>query len=347
MTTTSAPTPSGSGANCSSRKLPLRRGDTVLDVGCGTGLCLPLLQHKVGPTGAIVGIDASEQMLEVAAARIAEHGWDNVRLVAAPVADAPIDVVADAAVFCAVHDVMQSPRRTGQRVRPPAPRRAGRCRRRQAAGPVDVALAGVGRRPARTVHHRLHRLRQAVAAAGRVRSRPARPRTGLRRRIHRPRPRPRPLDPDRLGFRTTTLRGDHRQHTTAPTRTALCTTERHLRPTGPTMTTPSNPPSSATRQSGGGQPTPARTRSTGRAAAATPGPRRARRAVAARRRPRASPDQQGQPSTRRSATQHRARPRRSGAVAAHDLLSDQCAASKPRLWRLTRASSNSTSSRSA
>ena len=80
----------------------------MLDVGCGTGLCLPLLQHEVGPTGAIVGIDASEQMLGMATARVAEHGWDNVRLVAAPVADAPIDVVADAAVFCAVHDVMQS-----------------------------------------------------------------------------------------------------------------------------------------------------------------------------------------------------------------------------------------------
>ena len=37
-----------------------------LDVGCGTGLCLPLLRHKVGPSGTIVGIDASAQMLEVA-----------------------------------------------------------------------------------------------------------------------------------------------------------------------------------------------------------------------------------------------------------------------------------------
>ena len=53
------------------QQLPIRRGDTVLDVGCGTGLCLPLLQHKVGPTGAIIGIDASEQMLQVAADRIA------------------------------------------------------------------------------------------------------------------------------------------------------------------------------------------------------------------------------------------------------------------------------------
>ena len=94
-------------------QLSVHPGDTVLDVGCGTGLCLPLLQHKVGPTGAIVGIDASEQMLEVAATRVAEHGWDNVRLVAAPVADARIEVVADAAVFCAVHDVMQSPAALG------------------------------------------------------------------------------------------------------------------------------------------------------------------------------------------------------------------------------------------
>jgi ubiquinone/menaquinone biosynthesis C-methylase UbiE len=89
-------------------QLPVQLGDTVLDVGCGTGLCLPLLQQKVGPTGRIVGIDASEQMLEVAAARVAEQGWDNVELIAAPVADAAIEAVADAAVFCAVHDVMQS-----------------------------------------------------------------------------------------------------------------------------------------------------------------------------------------------------------------------------------------------
>ncbi len=89
-------------------KLPARRGDTVLDVGCGTGLCLPLLQRKVGPTGTIVGIDESEQMLEVASKRVAEHGWDNVYLLAAPVAHAPIEATADAALFCAVHDVLQS-----------------------------------------------------------------------------------------------------------------------------------------------------------------------------------------------------------------------------------------------
>ena len=38
-----------------------------------------------------------------------EHGWDNVHLLAAPVAQAPIHRTADAALFCAVHDVLQSP----------------------------------------------------------------------------------------------------------------------------------------------------------------------------------------------------------------------------------------------
>ena len=88
--------------------LPLRPGDTVLDVGCGTGLCAPLLHRQVGPAGTIIGIDESEQMLAVAAHRVTEHGWDNVRLIAAPVATAPIDGMADAALFCAVHDIMQS-----------------------------------------------------------------------------------------------------------------------------------------------------------------------------------------------------------------------------------------------
>ena len=96
----------------------------MLDVGCGTGLCLPLLQHKVGPTGSIIGIDASEQMLQVAADRVAEHGWDNVRLIASPVATAPIAATADAAVFCAVHDLMQCPAALGNvfdHLRPGAP----------------------------------------------------------------------------------------------------------------------------------------------------------------------------------------------------------------------------------
>jgi SAM-dependent methyltransferase len=88
--------------------LPLRRGDVVLDIGCGTGLCFEQVRGRVGAEGAIVGVDASREMLTLAAARVAAHGWTNVVLVQAPVEDAEIPLVADHALFCATHDVLQS-----------------------------------------------------------------------------------------------------------------------------------------------------------------------------------------------------------------------------------------------
>jgi hypothetical protein len=39
---------------------------------------------KIGPTGAIIGINASEQMLHIAGERVAEHRWDNVELLPLP-----------------------------------------------------------------------------------------------------------------------------------------------------------------------------------------------------------------------------------------------------------------------
>jgi len=89
-------------------ELPLKPGDVVLDVGCGTGLCFPMVRDRIGPTGRIVGVDAAPDMLAVAAERVAEAGWDNVDLVDSTVEDAELPEVVDHALFCAVHDVMQS-----------------------------------------------------------------------------------------------------------------------------------------------------------------------------------------------------------------------------------------------
>jgi demethylmenaquinone methyltransferase/2-methoxy-6-polyprenyl-1,4-benzoquinol methylase len=88
--------------------LPVRPGNVVLDVGCGTGLCFPRLQEKVGPAGRIVGIDESADMLDIARRHIAENGWENVTLVTAPADQAKIPTVGDAALFSAVHDILQS-----------------------------------------------------------------------------------------------------------------------------------------------------------------------------------------------------------------------------------------------
>lgn len=46
-----------------------RRGDAVLDVGCGTGLVTHLLAARVGPRGSVVGIDLSARMLDLARPR--------------------------------------------------------------------------------------------------------------------------------------------------------------------------------------------------------------------------------------------------------------------------------------
>ena len=50
-------------------QLEAREGDTVLDLGCGTGLNFPMLAERVGPRGHLVGVDASPQMLRMARRR--------------------------------------------------------------------------------------------------------------------------------------------------------------------------------------------------------------------------------------------------------------------------------------
>ena len=62
-------------------RLRLQPGSRVLDVGCGTGLSLPLLRARIGDGGHLTGLDASEAMLGQAARRVATAGWTNVELV--------------------------------------------------------------------------------------------------------------------------------------------------------------------------------------------------------------------------------------------------------------------------
>jgi ubiquinone/menaquinone biosynthesis C-methylase UbiE len=63
------------------RWLKLNPGDTVIEIGCGTGLNFSLLEDAVGPTGKIIGVDLTGAMLDQAEMRIRKHGWENVKLV--------------------------------------------------------------------------------------------------------------------------------------------------------------------------------------------------------------------------------------------------------------------------
>jgi ubiquinone/menaquinone biosynthesis C-methylase UbiE len=99
------------------RQLALRPGDTVLDVGCGTGLSFAGLHERVGGTGRIVGIEQSPEMIAQARQRAARHGWDNLTLINAPVARASIRGKADAALFHFTHDILREPRALANVVR--------------------------------------------------------------------------------------------------------------------------------------------------------------------------------------------------------------------------------------
>lgn len=62
---------------------PLRRGDRVLDVGCGFGETTIDIARAVGPTGGALGIDVCQPFLDVARADAARAGIDNARFRAA------------------------------------------------------------------------------------------------------------------------------------------------------------------------------------------------------------------------------------------------------------------------
>jgi arsenite methyltransferase len=76
----------------------LREGETVLDLGSGGGIDVLLSARRVGETGRAIGVDMTDEMLELARRNAAEAGATNVEFVkgtieALPLPDATVDVV--------------------------------------------------------------------------------------------------------------------------------------------------------------------------------------------------------------------------------------------------------------
>ena len=85
--------------------LGLRPGDGVLDIACGPGNFSRAFAAAVGDSGLVVGIDASETMLDRGASELARSGLSNLVLVrgdagALPFRDASFDA---ACCFAALH----------------------------------------------------------------------------------------------------------------------------------------------------------------------------------------------------------------------------------------------------
>jgi demethylmenaquinone methyltransferase/2-methoxy-6-polyprenyl-1,4-benzoquinol methylase len=61
--------------------LRLKRGDRVIEIGCGTGLNFPLIMQKIGPEGRLTGVDITPGMIKCAQEKVALYGWKNVELI--------------------------------------------------------------------------------------------------------------------------------------------------------------------------------------------------------------------------------------------------------------------------
>ena len=76
----------------------LHEGETVLDLGSGGGADVLISARRVGASGKAIGLDMTDEMLDIARQNAREAGVDNVEFVKGyiediPLADASIDVV--------------------------------------------------------------------------------------------------------------------------------------------------------------------------------------------------------------------------------------------------------------
>src|SRR5688572_3071961 len=76
----------------------LHEGETVLDLGSGAGADVLISARRVGAAGKAIGLDMTDEMLELARANAAEAGVENVEFLKGyieeiPLPDASVDVV--------------------------------------------------------------------------------------------------------------------------------------------------------------------------------------------------------------------------------------------------------------
>jgi arsenite methyltransferase len=68
----------------------LHEGETVLDLGSGAGADVLISARRVGVSGTAIGLDMTDEMLELARTNAAEAGVDNVEFVKGYIEDIPL-----------------------------------------------------------------------------------------------------------------------------------------------------------------------------------------------------------------------------------------------------------------
>ncbi len=69
----------------------LNEGETVLDLGAGAGIDVFLAAKKVGPSGYVIGVDMTEEMVKKARASAEKHGYKNVEFRLGEIENLPVE----------------------------------------------------------------------------------------------------------------------------------------------------------------------------------------------------------------------------------------------------------------
>jgi len=101
----------------------LHEGETVLDLGSGAGADVLISARRVGPTGKAIGLDMTDEMLELARANAHDAGVENVEFLKGylediPLADETVDVVISNCVINLSGDKPRVIRETARVLRP-------------------------------------------------------------------------------------------------------------------------------------------------------------------------------------------------------------------------------------
>jgi demethylmenaquinone methyltransferase/2-methoxy-6-polyprenyl-1,4-benzoquinol methylase len=91
-------------------------------MGAGTGRNFPYLVEAVGPSGTVIGVDASPGMLAEARKLIERNGWSNVELLRQDATQLDVDRDVDGVLFSMSYSAMPEPRpalaKAWERLRP-------------------------------------------------------------------------------------------------------------------------------------------------------------------------------------------------------------------------------------
>lgn len=81
----------GVGCGNPSALLKIKEGETVIDLGSGAGFDAFIVSRKVGQQGKVIGIDLSEDMLQLARKNASKGNYTNVEFRKGDIEDLPLD----------------------------------------------------------------------------------------------------------------------------------------------------------------------------------------------------------------------------------------------------------------